>query len=286
MRPFIAAALVATLVFMLSCADRKPAEIRIAELPLILNRSLAPIEVTVVNRKGAAIDGVSLSYAAIPPGIVEVSGGGSLRCLKTGDAHVDVAAGELSARVEVKCRIPTEVAMPDVREVILGAKPVALKAQAMTEGSRPMPDVPVTLTSSDPAVLKIENNAASGVTVGTALVKASLGGLDSVAPVTVIDRVVSETLSLADGKARSWKLGEGNYRVAIDVEATHRMAHGVTVSWDGSRCPPQPENQSHRFSCTVPAAATLTVANPTSSGLGLLVFGTITIDRVPGSGPS
>jgi len=281
MKTVVTAALIVVLALILSCADRTPAEIRIAELPLILNRSLVPIEATVVNKKGAPIDGVALTYGAAPPDVVEISSNGSLRCLKTGDAFIDVSAAELSARMRVQCRIPTEIVMPEVKEVILGAKPVALKARALTEGSQEMPDVPVTLTSSDPAVLKIDNNAATGVAVGTALVKASLGGLDAVAPVTVVDRVASEPLSLPDGKSQSWKVGEGHYRVAIDVEPTHRVAHGVTASWEGARCEPQPEKQSHRFNCTVADAATLTVTNPTSSGLGLLVFGTITIDRVP-----
>lgn len=281
MRTVIAVALVVMLALILSCADKTPATIRTGELPLILNRTQVPIEVSVVNKKGVVLGGVALTYAAASPGIVELSSSGSLRCLKTGDVGIDVTAGDLTTRIAVKCRIPTEIAMPDVKEVIIGAKPVALKAQALTEGSQAMPDVPVPLTSSDPAVLKIEDNAATGVAVGTALVKATLGALAAVSPVTVIDRVASESLSLPDGKSRSWKLGEGNYRVAIDVEATHRVAHGVTVSWEGSRCAPQPEKQSHRFTCNVADAATLTVANPTSSGLGLLIFGTITIDRVP-----
>jgi hypothetical protein len=144
-----------------------------------------------------------------------------------------------------------------------------------------MTDVPVELAATDPAVLKIEGNRATPVSIGKTVIKATAGSVTAVAPVEVVEQVVSERLRLEDGKSRSWTLKRGAYRVEIDVTTSRNVAHGVTAAWEGSKCEAQPERQSHRLSCTVLDSATFSVTNPATYGLGLTVTGTITIHRVP-----
>ncbi|MFQ5877469.1 MAG: hypothetical protein ACE5JH_07250 [Acidobacteriota bacterium] len=281
MRDLGAVSLLGLLALLPGCADNTPARIEVEAPPIILRRSQVPIAATVVNGAGRPIAGAALSYSAEPADVVEVSASGSVRCLKTGDAALVLSAGGLAAEVPLKCRIATEIEMPERRRLLVGAGPVVLRARALTEGGRVMADVPVALTSSDPSVLRIDADAASPLSVGTAVLKASVGGITAVAAVEVVERIVSEPLTLADGQTRSWELRPGAYRVEIDVTPSHRVAQGVTASWEGARCEDQPERRSHRFSCAATDGAALSITNPATHGLGLTVEGTLTIYRVP-----
>src|SRR5213083_1356402 len=71
-----------------------------------------------------------------PADVVEVVSGGGLRCLKTGDATVTLAGGGLSTPVAVKCRIPTEVEVPQELQLVLGSAPAPLHARVLGEGGR------------------------------------------------------------------------------------------------------------------------------------------------------
>lgn len=274
--------LMAILMPGLGCADKTPVRIEIANLPpLILKRSPISLEATVVNKEGKPIGGTSVSLSAAPVEVVKLSGGRSLLCLKTGDATLTASGGGLSTGFPVNCRIPTEIAMPGRKQFILGAKPVKLVPRVMTDGSRPMGDVPVEVTSSDPSVLKVEGNLATPVSIGKVVLKSTVGGVTAASRVEVVEQIVSGPLTLADGRSRSWDLKQGIYRVEIDVTTTHNVAHGVSASWQGPTCATQPERQSHRFSCDVPASATFSVTNPATHGLGLPVSGKVSIYRVP-----
>jgi hypothetical protein len=269
-------------VLGLGCADKTPARIDFtAPPPFIMKQSRIALEASVVNKDGVAIDGAVVSYAATPAEVVKVSSDGSLLCLKTGDASIALSGAGLTTAIPLKCRIPTEIVLPETTQFILGSEPVTLRATALTEGRQPMADVPVELTAPDSSILKIEGNRAVPVSIGKTVLKATAGSVTAMGPVEVVERVVSERMTLEDGKARSWTLERGAYRVEIDVTTSRKIAHGVTTAWEGSKCEAQPERQSHRISCTVLDRATFSVTNPETYGLGLTVTGTTTIYRVP-----
>ncbi|HXH29045.1 MAG TPA: hypothetical protein VNL37_08370, partial [Candidatus Polarisedimenticolia bacterium] len=185
------------------------------------------------------------------------------------------------AGLPVHCRIPTLIDLPESLRLILGAKPAALHARALTEGGTPMPDVPVALSSSSPGVVRVEGDRLVPVGVGRAILKASLDGISAVTPVEVVDSIAAQPIALADGQKRSWTLPPGLYHVAIDIAASAGVAQGVTLAWQGARCDDQPERQAHRVTCDAPDGATLTVANPVTYGVGLAVSGRVDITRVP-----
>ncbi len=269
---------------VLSCADRAPAKIAYSAQPaVIVDNSLHAIGATVVNAKGEALSGQAVSYSVAPEGVAEVSSSGALRCLKSGDAAVTLAGGGLTSAVPVKCRLPVEIAMPPDLQLVVGSAPVALRPRVLGEGGRPLDDVPVAITSSDPAVVAVEGDRAKPVGVGRARLQAAVGGIVAVTPVEVDEKVVSEQVALADGAARSWTLKEGDYLVVIDVKPDVKIAQGVTVSWTGTNCEAQPEKPSHRFACRVLEGATLTVANPRQMGVGARVTGSVSVFHVPAS---
>lgn len=276
--PLVAAILLA------ACADRKPAKVAIEPLPdPIFDKNPVAVRARALNAKDEPLEKQPLSFAVAPPEVAEIATGGALRCLRTGDARLTVTGGPASAEQTVRCRIPTEVAMPAAIRLIVGDPPQPIDARALGEGGRVMEDVRVPLSSSDEAVLRIDAGRAAPVALGRAQLRATMGVVQAVAAAEVVERIVSGPLVLEEGKATTIRLDPGTYEVSIDAKPAVRAPQGVTVSWDGVRCPAQLEAQTHRLTCVVHEAATLTVKNPVSYGLGARVSGTFSVYRVPPS---
>lgn len=270
------------LALILACASRNPARIEFEDPPsLVVERKMITLRPTAFNKDGKPLEGRTFSYSGTPTDVIEVSTGGTFQCLKTGDASLVVTTGPASVTLPVKCRLPAEIAMPASLRIVLGSGPVTIEARALGEGGSPMPDVPVPIASSDPAVVTVEGNRATPVAIGKATLKAAFGAIIAVTPVQVVEKIASGPLVLEDGGSRAWTLQPGTYEVEIDVQPIVRSKQGVTVSWDGTSCPAQLENQSHKVFCTFENTATLTVKNPATLGLGARVSGTIHVHRVP-----
>ncbi|MBI1950232.1 MAG: hypothetical protein HYS34_02580, partial [Acidobacteria bacterium] len=285
----------------LACADKTPARITFtAPPPVIVSGKTLVIKAALVNRKDEPIAGKAVAFSAAPADVLEVSATGTLRCLKTGDATLTLApaggAGTAAAgtasggasagsgaveTLAVKCRLPTAIVLPQDLRLVLGSKPVPLHPRVLGDGGIEMQDVPLEITSSDPSVVAIEEDAAKPVAVGRARLRAAAEEIAGVAPVEVVERIVSEPLALADGARRAFRLEPGEYEVTVDMKSADRITQGVTVAWEGAACDPQPEKPSHRFRCRVNEPATMTVANPAQIGLGARMTGTVAIYRVP-----
>jgi hypothetical protein len=267
---------------VLSCADKTPVKITYASMPAaILDTKVHDLTAAVVNQKGEAIEGQAVTYAVTPEGVAELRPDGRLQCLKTGDATVTLSGGGLSAPVPVKCRLPTEIAMPPAQRLLLGGTPLAIHPRVLGEGGRPLDDVLAPIGSSDPAVAAVVGDKIKPVAVGRAKVQAIAGEIVAVTPIEVDEKVVSGTVTLADGAARTWTLKQGDYVVTIDMKPDVRSSQGVTVSWAGANCDSQPEKPSHHLECKVIDSATLTVTNPKQIGVGSRMTGSIEVLRVP-----
>lgn len=269
-------------VVVLACSGSVPERIDFKEPPpVIVNSTFMRLGASVVNARGKPVRGVTVTYAAVPEGILEVSPKGELRCMKAGDAILVMTGGGLTADVPLKCRIPTEIQMPAEMELLLGSKPALLKPVVLGEGGKVLKDVPVEIASSNPEVVAVEGRKVKPLMVGRARLKATVEAIAAVTPVQVVEKLVSETLAMPGGSQRSWPLKDGTYRVKIDVKPDVRVNQGVMVAWDRAACPNQPERQSHDFRCRVDDTGTITVMSPKALGLAANMRGSIAIYRVP-----
>jgi len=266
----------------LACADKTPVRFQHDSPSAVTNPNTFSLHVSVVNKKGETIEGLSPTYSGGPADVLEVSADGNLRCAKTGDARLTLTAGGLSEPVLLKCRIPTEITVPPELHVVIGAPPTALAPRVLGEGGKPLDDVTVEVTSSDPSIVTVEGDKVKGVAVGKARLSSSVGGITSVTGVEVLEKVVSAALTLREGANRSFKLEPAYYLVVIETKVDPRLRQGVAVSWAGTACDNQPENTSLRFNCRVEETATMTVTNPKLMGIGATVTGTVTVFRAPG----
>jgi hypothetical protein len=284
-------------LFPLGCADKTPAKISFtAPPPVIVSGSAVELRAALVNKKDEPIAGKAVTYSAEPADVLEVSATGTLRCLKSGDASLVMApsgtagaaavggaaaGGGVAQTLAVKCRLPTAIELPQDFRIILDSKPAPIPARVLGDGGVEMQDVPLSMTSSDPSILAFEGNDAKPVAVGRVRVSAAADQIAGVAPVDVVETIVSEPLALADGARKDFKLEPGEYEVTVDMKSAARITQGVTVAWDGAPCDRQPEKPMHHFRCRVNEPATMTVANPAQIGLGARMSGTVAIFRVP-----
>ena len=266
----------------LACADKAPARITCDMPKAITNTSFFTLPASVVNKTGQAIEGASVAWSGGPADVLEVSADGRLRCAKTGDATLTLSSGAVSQRLDVKCRVPVEIAAPAELQVVMGALPASLHAKALGDGGTALEDVEVQVTSSDPSIATVDGDRVKGVAVGKTRVQATAGGITTVTQVDVVERIVAETVTLKDGGSKAFTLQPGNYLVTVDLKTDERVKQGVTIGWAGTACESQPEKTSQRVTCRVAETATLTVTNPKLMGLGAPVSGTVSVYRIPG----
>lgn len=280
MRKISSIALTTLVVLSLACADKTPTGFKYDPPAPVTNPNSFKLVVSVLNKKGETIAGLSPSLSGGPADVLEVSADGGLRCLKSGDATLTLASGPLSEPVALKCRIPTEITVPPEMQVVIGS-PVELNPRVLGEGAAPLDSVKVDIASSDPSIVTAEGYTIKGVAVGKARLQSSVGAITSVTGVEVLENVVSEALTLRDGANRSFTLQPAYYLVVIETKVDPQLKQGVTVSWSGAACDNQPENASLRFNCRVEESATMTVTNP-QLGIGATVTGTLNVYRAPG----
>lgn len=265
-----------------SCSDRKPAKVTSTAPPVpVVDTKPFQLHGAVVNKANAVLPDQKVSYSSNPSDVVSVSENGECGCLKSGDATILVSGGGLSSLVGVKCRLVSAIDAPrDVRFVV-GEPAGGFHATALGENNAPLSDVPISLTSSDEGVLRVENQRPVPIAVGTAALRSTAGGITSSTEVTVVQSIVSAPLLLNDGTRQSWTLPRGTYEVDVKVAAALNDRDGTTISWLGSDCPNQRERQLHHIRGHVSDTSALTIENPAVLGLGSAVNGYIKIVRVP-----
>jgi len=271
----------ACLAAVLGCGG-KPARIDHTALPdPVLDRAMHRLDAVLVDGKGQPLKGRSVTYAVAPAAVAEVTTDGSVRCATSGDATLTLSGGGLNSSVPVRCRVPTMIRMPDPMRLVAGGPAVPVKAEVVGEGGVPFADLTAPIVSTDPAIAEFASGSVRPVAFGRATLRAVLGDVVGVTPVEVVTRVASGPLTLKDGAVHRVPLDPGTYELTAEVRATVRVAQGVTVSWEGSSCPPLSEAESQKATCTLHARGTLAIANPAGMGVGVPVSGTMTLDRVP-----
>lgn len=270
----------------IGCGGPRPVSIGFVQPVLITEKNPVALRAVALDKKGAEIIEVPLGYGISPAGIAEVSDGGYVTCLRSGEATVQIiTTGEndgavATAKVPINCEIVAKIKAPYTWRHVLGRTPPPYDAKPVDAiGKTIKRDVSV--TSSAPDVVRVVDGGLEGLTVGSATVVATAAGEVSQTEVTVARLILSEPLSVADGDRRLLTLQQGTYEVEIKVAATDGSSHGVALHWVGASCPNQPAKQSHRVKCVVDTTATLAIENPIRTGQGVPVDGFLNVLQVP-----
>lgn len=278
-----------SVLVLLGCAgaldalDSTPATVTVeAPVDAILDGTPVALAVNVATESGKALPAEvgKLTWSVTPAGVAEIVGT-SLRCTGTGDASVLVTGAGVSTTFTARCRLVASIQAPAELILLKGEPEVPVAAAALDGNGVVIADVTPSLASSSPDVFEARDGAAYPRAVGKGTLTVSAGAARAEVPVTVMDRIKTDSLALADGASVTYTLTRGNYLVDVNVAASDGSEFGVTVTAVGGGCESAVEATVHRFECQVPDTTSVVITNPTSFGLGPSAVGNLSIYQIP-----
>lgn len=203
--PLLAA--VSGLMLMVACKP-SPEKINVSPDNIQLNEkgASAPLTAEAVDKNGAKVEGVAITWSSSAPDVASVDEGGKVTAVGSGSATVTAHADKLSADVPVTVSIPAKL---NVDKTQLTLTPEAssdtVTATVMTDKDTPFAgQAKIVWTSADPKVATVdENGKVTGVGPGTTTVSATFNALKADVAVTssVPAAAPAEGAAPADGAA-------------------------------------------------------------------------------------
>ena len=211
----------------LACGDAPPAALVVDIDPFLYNGP-APVAVPIraVDSEGTTLD-VPPVITSDAPDIASVEGN-ALTCLREGDAVLSATVGALNASLTVRCRPIVSFAPPFWSlDLLEGGPALPLPVQAFAEGGTVVTDLRFSAVSEDTSVVAIVGGDLVPRRMGTSQIMLDFGGIGTSYSVEVAAPVLRDTVRLAAGEYRSWRLGPGRYR------AEYAAAEGspAAITW-------------------------------------------------------
>jgi uncharacterized protein YjdB len=179
-----------TLISLLVACAPQPAAIKLDGEPTVAVHNLAPIPVetaTVLDEAGNKIDPQPKVTWAVTPETVAKLDGDKVVPAANGDATVTATLGTISSAYTVKVSLPDKLAITgyDAAKPLRVGETAPLAATVMA-GTDKVEDQTIAWTSDNAAVATVDDKGQiTGVSVGTANIKATCGTLESQAAITV-----------------------------------------------------------------------------------------------------
>ncbi len=153
-------ACVASLVLFAGLSCAKPAQIEISPPEMVLKDSGASksLNVSVLDKKGNAIEKAKVSFISSAQDVAEVDGEGRVTAQSSGDAVITVRAGEAKAQATVRVRILSRLEIEAPEAGIVGplGSVVPLIVTATTDRGEPGDLSDVQFTSSNPQIAPVD----------------------------------------------------------------------------------------------------------------------------------
>ncbi len=232
----LAAGLPLGLLVLLTACGAKPASVKITPPKLTISglKKSQALRAEVLDKKGAPIDGIPVSWESGKPSVASVEASGLVRSAGPGSAMLTAKAAELSASVKVTVVDVATVTVAPPRVTLAGAKgsTAVMSAEALDSAGKPVDAKPV-WTTSDPKVVTVdENGKLTSVAEGKAAVTASLGDIGASAELRILFREIAafevspQTVPL--------KVGDTQHLTVVARDASGAVVEDVAVVWSSS----------------------------------------------------
>src|SRR5512143_156689 len=130
-------------------------------------------------------EGVKVAWTSSAPLVASVDEGGKVTALKSGEATITAAVGEVKGTAKVSVAIPATVAMAPASLALKAGESASLDLKVADDSGKPLPAPRSAVwSSSNPAVATVLGGRVNAVGAGKAVISASLGALKAEAPVT------------------------------------------------------------------------------------------------------
>jgi hypothetical protein len=144
-----------------ACQHGPPPDLVRLELPELVTTP-DPVRPTVHVRHGGAssIAKGPVTLSVVPPDVAAPAKDGTLACQKSGDAKVIADVQGVKDDAPLRCRLVDRLELGELPVFDASGPPVTLSVRALAKGGAELADVPFTLATDSPRVLK-----ASGLTL-------------------------------------------------------------------------------------------------------------------------
>ncbi len=179
-------------------------------------------------------EGVKVAWTSSAPLVASVDEAGKVTALKSGEATVTAAVGEVKGTSRVFVAIPATVTLAPASLALKAGESASLEVKVADDSGKPLA-APRTVVwaSSDPSVATVANGRVAAVGGGKAVISASLGALKGEAPVTVRLPEFAR-LAVKPGKLALAKAGQSGKLSAAALDKKGKPVAGVPMAWKSS----------------------------------------------------
>ena len=272
-----------------ACADARPVRLVAgrSDTLIVNSRGSVSLAVRLVDVNGVERRGRGVTYKLITDGEVELANDGHVKCNRRGDAEVVATYRELATRVTVLCRPIEGFRLPHVLRLALGGPPAPLDVGAFDVDRKPVDMIAGTASVRDSQVASIVDGHIHALARGATAVDVEAGGCAVSIPVEVIGSSRTsegllpheqfvESLSMAAGELRSWRLPPGRYEISLFDD--DRAPAYLRLASHEMNCAALPRTEQ-QYSCIAMDRASVIVHHTRPAGRGRQSTATLLVQR-------
>lgn len=171
------------------CSDTTPAQIAVQSDTLIVNTTtVEPLDVQVLNRKGAVVRGVPIEYSTTESdSTLVVRDGSRIQCRGDGTTRVTLTAGKLATSAIVRCDIIEKIVAEGLVCTRLGDPPLHLSIAAFDRDGNAIAN-PRLYVLTDSSFVRIANGLITPLRAGDGDIDYTTGRRRAVTLLRVLER--------------------------------------------------------------------------------------------------
>lgn len=243
-----------------ACQRGTPPDLVRVELPELVT-SPDPVRVSVSVRRGGSSAAAKepVNYSVSPPELAALTKEGTLTCGKSGDGQVTADVLGVKGTATLRCRLVERIEVGEMPALEVNAPPRTLSARVLAKGGAELSDVPVTITTQNPRVLKASALTLTPVSVGETTFTVRAGAKEQKVPVRIVRTLDPEAMPLDGGRRIYFSLPQGRY----EVEVAFPSDKPLNVEWRGAPyCSYKGTARTHQARCTLQGKGGAVIDNP------------------------
>jgi hypothetical protein len=210
-----------------TACDSAPARIRVGrnDTLVVHASSASAVPITVMTASGRTVSGVHPKYEVTSGSVLRLVDSTGVQCTGRGDATLRVSAGGAASEATVRCRPIEYIHVARRERLIVGGDAVPLDISAVGTDGQPLTELAVQAVVRDTTVAVVRDGRIHPRQAGRTVIELALGCRATI-EVTVAPRAFAtetmapgetytDTVSLAAGEHRFWKLAPGRYDVTV-----------------------------------------------------------------------
>jgi len=254
---------------------------------VVNSRESVPLAVRLVDVNGVERRARGVRYQLIAGGGGELANDGQVTCDRRGDAEVAATYGELTTRVAVLCRPIEGFRMPRVLRLTISGPPAPLDVGAIGVDGKPVDMLAGTASVRDSQIAALVEGYVHARARGATMVDVEGGDCAVSIPIEVVEasrtsdgllphEQYAESLGMAAGELRSWRLPPGRYEISLIGEGG-APAHLRLASYQ-MNCAALPGTEQ-QYSCIAMDRASVIVHHTEPAGRGHQSTATLLVHR-------